>query len=132
MRPASVIGKSIQKPRPAALPGNAGAGVSLGSPRRSSTALLLEPHFTHRADVEYRNFTLREQTAWAWSEGGAYVHNLFAGEISTHSDDDRMTPFHRAHSTAIAGLHKIPGGDDRYYHNVSVQRGDLSPYDTAK
>ena len=65
MRPASVIGKSILKPRPAALPGNAGAGVNLGSPRRSSTARLLETHFTHRTDVEYRNFTLRERTAWA-------------------------------------------------------------------
>ena len=62
-------------------------------------------------------------------EGGAYVHNLFAGEIGTHSDDDRMTPFHQAHSTAIAGMHKFPGGDDRYYNNVFMQHGDLSPYD---
>ena len=78
------------------------------------------------------NVCLSPVALWAWSEGGAYVHNLFAGEICTHSDDDRMTPFHQAHSTAIAGLHKIPGGDDRYYNNVFVQRGDLSPYDTAK
>ena len=78
------------------------------------------------------NVCLSPVTLWAWSAGGAYVHNLFAGEISTHSDDDRMTPFHQAHSTAIAGLHKMTGGDDRYYNNVFVQRGDLSPYDTAK
>ena len=77
------------------------------------------------------NLCLSPVSLWAWSEGGAYVHNLFAGEISTHSNDERMTPFHKAHSTAIAGLHKIPGGDDRYYNNVFAGRGDLSPYDTA-
>jgi len=42
-----------------------------------------------------------------------------------------MTPFLKAHSTAIAGVHKIPSGDDRYYNNVFVAQGDLSPYDKA-
>jgi hypothetical protein len=78
------------------------------------------------------NVCLSPVALWAWSDGGAYVHNLFAGKISTHSDDDRMTPFLQAHSTAIAGIHKFPSGDDRYYNNVFVQHGDLSPYDTAK
>ena len=77
------------------------------------------------------NIRLSPVSLWAWSEGGAYVHNLFAGEIAIHSKDERMTPFHPAHSTAIAGLHKIPGGDDRYFNNVFAGRGDLSPYDTA-
>jgi alpha-N-arabinofuranosidase len=77
------------------------------------------------------NLCLSPVSLWAWSEGGAYVHNLFAGEIATHSNDERLTPFHPAHSTAIAGLHKIPGGDDRYFNNVFAGRGDLSPYDTA-
>ena len=42
-----------------------------------------------------------------------------------------MTPFHKAHSTEVAGLHNNPCGDDRYYNNLFVQRGDLSPYDAA-
>jgi alpha-N-arabinofuranosidase len=42
-----------------------------------------------------------------------------------------MTPFHQAHSTELAGLHNNPCGDDRYYNNLFVQRGDLTKYDTA-
>jgi hypothetical protein len=30
----------------------------------------------------------------------------------------RSTPFHKAHSTEIAGMNNIPLGDDRYYNNV--------------
>ena len=77
------------------------------------------------------NLCLSPVSLWAWSEGGAYVHNFFAGEISTHSNDERLTPFLQAHSTAIAGMHKIPGGDERFYNNVFAGRGDLSSYDTA-
>jgi alpha-L-arabinofuranosidase len=66
------------------------------------------------------------------SQGGAYIHNLFAGSMNIGSLDERMTPYHKAHSTEIAGLHNNPCGDDRYYNNVFVQKGDLSRYDTAK
>ena len=43
-----------------------------------------------------------------------------------------MTPFHKAHSTEVAGLHDNPCGDDRFYNNLFVERGDLSPYDAAR
>ena len=43
-----------------------------------------------------------------------------------------MTPFHKAHSTEVAGLHDNPCGDDRFYNNLFVGRGDLSPYDAAR
>lgn len=43
-----------------------------------------------------------------------------------------MTPFHKAHSTEVAGLQDNPSGDDRFYNNVFVERGDLSTYDAAK
>jgi alpha-N-arabinofuranosidase len=66
------------------------------------------------------------------SQGGAYVHNLFAGSMRIVAFDSRMTPMHKAHSTEIVKLHDNPCGDDRYYNNVFVQRGDLSPYDAAK
>jgi alpha-L-arabinofuranosidase len=65
------------------------------------------------------------------SQGGAYVHNLFTGSMNIGSLDERMTPYHKAHSTEIAGLHNNPCGDDRYYNNVFVEKGDLSRYDTA-
>jgi len=66
------------------------------------------------------------------SQGGAYVHNLFAGALNIGGFDGRQTPFHKAHSTEVAGLHDNPPGDDRYYNNVFVERGNLSSYDTAQ
>ena len=58
------------------------------------------------------------------SEGGAYVHNLFAGKITNRPEPSRDTPFHPAHSTRIAGLATTKGGDDRYYNNLFVGNGE--------
>jgi alpha-N-arabinofuranosidase len=66
------------------------------------------------------------------SQGGAYVHNLIAGGTALNAFDGRMTPFHKAHSTEVAGLHDNPCGDDRFYNNLFMQRGNLSPYDAAR
>ena len=65
------------------------------------------------------------------SQGGAYAHNLFAGAVKVNSFDGRQTPFLKAHSTQVAGLHDNPRGDDRFYNNIFVQRADLSAYDSA-
>ncbi len=65
------------------------------------------------------------------SQSGAYVHNLFAGAIQLYLFDRRQTPFLKAHSTEVAGLHNNPNGDDRFYNNLFVQRADLSVYDNA-
>jgi alpha-N-arabinofuranosidase len=63
------------------------------------------------------------------SQGGAYAHNLFAGDVKVNSYDTRQTPFLKAHTTEVAGLHENPHGDDRFYNNLFVQRADLSVYD---
>jgi len=71
------------------------------------------------------------------SEGGAYAHNLIAGRIVTHPELKRDTPFHPAHSTAVAGLSSTQGGDDRFFNNVFIggkkpAKGyGLSVYDNA-
>jgi alpha-N-arabinofuranosidase len=65
------------------------------------------------------------------SQGGAYVHNLFAGAINTVPFDGRQTPFLKPHSTELAGFHDNPRGDDRYYNNLFAGRADLSQYDDA-
>ncbi|MCP4626609.1 MAG: family 20 glycosylhydrolase, partial [bacterium] len=51
------------------------------------------------------------------SEGGAYVHNLIAGNILMRPTG-RDTPFHLPHSTRIAGLKTSQGGDNRYFNNI--------------
>jgi hypothetical protein len=57
------------------------------------------------------------------SEGGAYAHNLLTGRILSRPEPRRSTPYHKAHSTAIAGLNSIAGGDDRFFNNVFVGSG---------
>ena len=66
-----------------------------------------------------------------WSEGGAYVHNLFAGRVALHPELNRETPYHPAHATKVAGLSNIPGGDDRFYNNLFLGPADLTTYDSA-
>jgi hypothetical protein len=65
------------------------------------------------------------------SEGGAYVHNLMTGRISSRPEPRRSTPYHQAHSTALAGLADVKGGDDRFYNNILVGDGNASA-DAAK
>ena len=57
------------------------------------------------------------------SEGGAFAHNLFTGKIVAQPERSRATPFHPPHSTTVAGLTNIQGGDDRFYNNVFVGDG---------
>src|SRR5205085_493106 len=40
----------------------------------------------------------------SWSQGGAFAHNLFAGALMPLDYDARTTPFHKPHSTEMAGL----------------------------
>jgi hypothetical protein len=57
------------------------------------------------------------------SEGGAYVHNLMTGRIVSQPEPRRSTPYHKAHSTALAGLDSTTGGDDRFLNNIFVGNG---------
>ncbi|MCC5928993.1 MAG: right-handed parallel beta-helix repeat-containing protein [Cyclobacteriaceae bacterium] len=76
------------------------------------------------------NLFLSELSLRDWSQGGAYVHNLFAGNIEVRLQG-RLTPFHEPHSTKVLGLRQIFCGDNRFYNNIFVgdtpeDRGRLS------
>ena len=77
------------------------------------------------------NIFLSPRSVLNVSQGGAYVHNLMAGEIRVNAYDARQTPFHKAHSTALLGMHDNPFGDDKFFNNVFAGRADLSVYDKA-
>ncbi len=68
------------------------------------------------------NLFLSANSLRDWSQGGAYVHNLFKGSITVRPVPERKTPFHKAHSTELAGLQAITCGDDRFHNNVFVGR----------
>ena len=52
------------------------------------------------------------------SQGGAFIHNLFAGVVRSWKERGRYTPYHLPHSTEVAGLSIILNGDNRYYNNL--------------
>ncbi|MGH7952307.1 MAG: right-handed parallel beta-helix repeat-containing protein [Limisphaerales bacterium] len=78
------------------------------------------------------NLFLSPASLLSHSQGGAYIHNLFAGTIGANYFDARQTPFFKAHSTALAGFHNNPRGDDRYYNNIFVRRASLIAYDKSQ
>ncbi|MDR2849212.1 MAG: right-handed parallel beta-helix repeat-containing protein [Verrucomicrobiota bacterium] len=53
-----------------------------------------------------------------WSQGGAFAHNLFAGQSLARQEKNRYTPYHLPHQTDVAGLSIILNGDDRFYNNL--------------
>jgi len=77
------------------------------------------------------NLFLSPFSIYSRSQGGAYVHNLFAGVMRINPMDKRQTPFLRPHATAVAGLHDNPCGDDRYYNNIFAGHADLGQYAAA-
>ena len=87
--------------------------------------LFVEVH--HGPFVVDNNLFLSPNTLHDRSQGGAYVHNLFVGSIYMCPYDERQTPFHKAHSTELAGMHDNPCGDDRYYNNLIRAEGRLGP-----
>ncbi|MGC4055892.1 MAG: right-handed parallel beta-helix repeat-containing protein [Paludibaculum sp.] len=80
----------------------------------------------HGPFVVDNNVLLSEISLRDWSEGGAYLHNLIGGRISSSPELSRWTPYHRAHSTALAGLSNIQGGDDRFYNNILVGGAEVT------
>jgi hypothetical protein len=52
------------------------------------------------------------------SQGGAFVHNLFVGNIRVWKETSRYTPYHLPHQTDVAGLSIILNGDNRFFNNL--------------
>jgi alpha-N-arabinofuranosidase len=78
------------------------------------------------------NIFLTANSLRDWSQGGTYVHNIFLGRfIIKQGAGGRETPYHLPHSTAVAGLSSISGGDNRFYNNILAGSG-LDVYDGAE
>jgi hypothetical protein len=89
----------------------------------------------HGPFVVDNNLFLSPLSLLDMSEGGAYAHNLFAGRIVSRPELRRWTPYHRPHSTALAGVTLTNGGDNRFYNNLflggAVQPAVRNPEDLA-
>lgn len=81
----------------------------------------------HGPFVVDNNLFLSRLSLRDMSQGGAYLHNLFAGGITVCPEPSRLTPFHPPRSTQIAGLSATFGGDNRFVGNVFVGQGPGTP-----
>jgi alpha-L-arabinofuranosidase len=77
------------------------------------------------------NLFLSPRRIYLNSKGVAFAYNLIASSIEQERFDGRNTPFHRPHSTAIAGLHEANNGDQRFYNNLFAGRSDLHSLDNS-
>lgn len=79
----------------------------------------------HGPFVIDHNLLLSPVSIKNWSEGGAYLHNLFGGEIRSSAERNRETPWHPAHSLKIAGLQNIRGGGEQFINNLTTPSTNL-------
>ncbi len=78
------------------------------------------------------NILLSRNAHWSNSQGVAYVHNLILGALKAgQCYDGRRTPYHKGHSTELAGRHNCPTGDIRWYNNLLGGSFNLNAYDCA-
>jgi len=77
------------------------------------------------------NLLLSRARTYINAKGGAFVHNLIACPLQQERYDDRDTPFHKAHSTDVAGLHKSTNGDQRFYNNIFDAPANLNAFDNS-
>lgn len=75
----------------------------------------------HGPYIVDNNILLSPRSVQENTDGGAYLHNLFAGDIN-RLDDARYTPYHLNHSTEVKGFRTITNGDHRFYNNIFIGR----------
>jgi len=78
----------------------------------------------HGPFIVDNNILLSAVSIRTQSEGGAYLHNLVAGAVYMWPDLNRFTPYFLPHSTHMAALTTIISGDDRFYNNIFIGKGD--------
>jgi len=77
------------------------------------------------------NLLLSKAEMYIVSKGIAFAHNLILSPLGHESYDSRTTPFHKPHSTEIAGIQDGNGGDHRFYNNIFVAPAGLQCIDHA-
>ena len=73
---------------------------------------------SHGPVVIDNNICLSELSLRDWSEGTAFVHNLFAGNVEVVYPQGRETPFFKPHSAKWIDLQIVVCGDNRFYNNI--------------
>jgi len=97
----------------------------------NSTSQDLFVEVNHGPYVVDNNIFLSKTALRDCSQGGAFAHNIIAGKI-VRDPQSRHTPYHKEHSTEIAGLSNTRGGDNRFHNNIFLGGNGLNIYDDAE
>ncbi len=93
--------------------------------RNNSEDLFLE--MQHGPMLLSNNLLMSRTAMTVNAVGMAFAHNLIVGRIRSMVGDNRITPFLKAHDTAIAGMHPCAdghSGDHRFYNNIITAAED--------
>lgn len=82
---------------------------------------------SHGPYIIDNNLLLSAHSVRENTDGGAYLHNLFSGDIY-RMDDQRYTPYQLNHSTEVKGICTMTEGDHRFYNNIFVGGKDTLKY----
>ncbi len=80
------------------------------------------PEVNHGPYLVDNNLFLSGMSLRDWSEGGAYVYNLFGGIIGV-TPQSRSTPYFEPNSTKLVNIESIDGGDNRFVNNIFIGSG---------
>jgi alpha-N-arabinofuranosidase len=106
-----------------------GAQVKNNLMHNNSLDIFLE--VDHGPMLVSNNILLSEKSLLMNSSGAAFVHNLFGGKMDVIAYDNRLTPYHKPHSTFVEDLHDNPGGDIQFINNLFVTGGNAGQYHKA-
>ena len=80
--------------------------------------------------VVANNILLSSRSVFNASHGTLFAHNLMRQVTPTRERWlERKTPYHRPHSTELAGEYDNRGGDDRFLNNLFVSGASLAYFD---
>lgn len=77
---------------------------------------------SHGPYVVDHNLFLSDVNLSDYSQGGAFLHNLFTGKFIVETVPIRFTHYHFPHETAVSGMMVILGGDNRFIQNLFVKK----------
>lgn len=86
---------------------------------------------SHGPHIVDNNIFASECNLENFSQGGAYLHNLWCGCMRCADELGRTTPYHFPHTTQVAGAVVVYGGDDRWVQNIFVGR-EKACYDNGQ
>ncbi len=108
-----------------------GQGAQINNNLMHDNSLDIFLEVDHGPILVSNNLLLSQNSVLMNSQGVAFAHNMFGGNINVIPYDSRLTPYLLPHSTYVVSLHDNPCGDIRFFNNLFIREGNARQYDKA-